>query len=131
MGVVKVRGNERILHRNGLQIETESLSECLRGFAAFLKSTVVKVRYVSSSKPVKTVLVGHNANVFDTPLLIRGINQIDLVRLQFQEFSGLTLRRQPNLGKASYQGKQPTSSIRRRYRSQGKPPRHLLMSFSK
>ena len=80
-----MRGNERILHRNGLQIETGSLSECLRGFAAFLKSTVVKVRYVSRSKPVKTVLVGHNANVFDTPLLIRGINQIDLVRLQFQE----------------------------------------------
>ena len=78
-------GNERILHRNGLPIETESLSECLRGFAAFLKSTVVKVRNVSRSKPVKTVLVGHNANVFDTPLLIRSINQINLVRSQFQE----------------------------------------------
>jgi len=37
-------GNERILHKNELQIETESLSECLPGFAAFLKSTVVKVR---------------------------------------------------------------------------------------
>ena len=50
-----------------------------------MKSTVVKVRNVSRSKPVKAVLVGHNTNVFDTPLLIRSINQIDLVRSQFQE----------------------------------------------
>ena len=78
-------GNELTLHRNGIQIETESLSECLRGFAAFLKSTIVKVGNVTRSKPVKTVLVGHNANVFDTPLLIRSINHIDLVRSQFQE----------------------------------------------
>ena len=74
-------GNGRILYRNGIQLPTESLSQCLLGFADFLKSTIVP-----NQKTVKTVIIGHNANAFDTPLLIRSINNSeDHVRAQFQE----------------------------------------------
>ena len=78
-------GDERILHRNGIQLPTESLSQCLLDFADFLKTTISKVTH---PKPVKTVLVGHNANVFDKPLLIRSINNCGHhVRSQFHELA--------------------------------------------
>ena len=67
-------GNLHILHRNGIQLHTESSSECLQGFSDLLKSTIVKVGNATNPKPVKTVHVGHNAAVFDTPLHIRSIN---------------------------------------------------------
>ena len=65
-------GNERILHRNGFALQTVSLPECLLPFANFLKSTSATIKN-ATSKPVKILLIVHNANVFDTPLLIRSI----------------------------------------------------------
>ena len=63
-------GNERILYSHDNQLEPEYLIECLRSFAYFLKTSAVKTGNVTLLKPMKTVLIGQIANVFDTPLLI-------------------------------------------------------------
>ena len=79
-------GNERILYRNGNQLETGPPTECLRSFADFLKTSAVKTGNATLLKSVKTVLIGHNATVFDTPLLIRSINQSgDHIKSMFQD----------------------------------------------
>ena len=77
-------GNERILHRNGFALQTVSLPECLLSFANFLKSTSATIKN-ATSKPVKILLIGHNVNVFDTPLLIRSITKYRETEPKFKE----------------------------------------------
>ena len=77
-------GNERVLHRNGFALQTVSLPECLLSFANFLKSTSATIKN-ATSKPVKILLIGHNANAFDTPLLIRSIAKYTETEPKFKE----------------------------------------------
>ena len=77
-------GKERVLHRNGFALQTVSLPECLLSFANFLKSTSATIKY-ATSKPVKILLIGHNSNVFDTPLLIRSMAKYRETEPKFKE----------------------------------------------
>jgi len=77
-------GNERVLHRNGFALQTVSLPECLLSFANFLKSTSATIKN-ATSKPVKIFLIGHKANAFDTPLLIRSIAKCTKTEPKFKE----------------------------------------------
>ena len=95
-------GNERVLHRNDFALQTVSLSECLLSFANFLKSTSATIKN-ATSKPLKIFLIGHNANAFYTPLLIRSIAKYRKTE------PGLAIHGQFNLDQASSKGKQPVA----------------------
>ena len=62
-------GGKKVLHRGGILLETVGYNECLKSFVDFLQESS-NVRDIQSSS-VNTVLIGHNSNSFDTPLLLR------------------------------------------------------------
>ena len=54
--------NQRVLCYDGIQVMSVSVEQCLKNFIAFLSV---------SPAASTTVLIGHNATVFDTPTLLR------------------------------------------------------------
>ena len=64
-------GGKKVLHRGGILLETVGYNECPKSFVDFLQESS-NVRDIQSSS-VNTVLIGHNSNSFDTPLLLRTI----------------------------------------------------------
>lgn len=55
----------------------------MRSFCEFLKTTASEVRK-NTSKEVHTVLIAHNGHVFDSPLLVRSLEQCDGIRQQIE-----------------------------------------------
>ncbi len=69
-------GSSKVLRRNGMELPTVSLKECLLSFTEFLKTTTNEVRKSTPNK-VLTVLIGHITHVFDSPVLLRSVEQCD------------------------------------------------------
>ena len=66
-------GGRKILHRGGIFLETVAYNESLKSFVDFLEEiSSLNVPTVPSSS-INVVLIGHNSNTFDTPVLLRTI----------------------------------------------------------
>ena len=69
--IKSVNGNRKLFKENR-PVETVSLHETITQFTKYLERTINKASISSTdNKPVCTVLVGHNAATFDTPILLR------------------------------------------------------------
>ena len=66
-------GGRKMLHRGGIFLETVAYNKCLKSFVDFLEeiSSLNVPAFPGSSMNV--VLIGHNSNTFDTPVLLRTI----------------------------------------------------------
>ena len=111
-------GSKKILRRNGIELSTVSLQECLRSFAEFLKTTATEVQK-ATSKEVHTVLIGHNGNVFDCPLLVRSLEQCDdiqshIKKVYFADSLALTkqLLKEKNQALRNTDGTTPKANLR-------------------
>ena len=111
-------GSKKILRRNGIELSTVSLQECLRSFAEFLKTTATEVQK-TTSKEVHTVLIGHNGNVFDGPLLVRSLEQCDdiqshIKKVYFADSLALTkqLLKEKNQALRNTDGTTPKANLR-------------------
>jgi len=102
------------------------LVECARGFAALLKSIIIKVGNVTHPKPVKC-FCGSRHQCFGHAITHKKYKP--QWRTSPIAVSRIGLAARQNLGKASHQRKKRTSSTQRWYHSQGKPLRYLQHLF--
>ena len=66
-------GGRKILHRGSIFFETVAYNECLKSFVDFLEEiSSLNVPAVPSSS-INVVLIGHDSDTFDTPVLLRTI----------------------------------------------------------
>ena len=68
-------GGRKVLHRGGIFLETVTHQECLKLFVGFLEEISSLNVPADHSSSINIVLIGHNANTFDTPVLLRTILQ--------------------------------------------------------
>ena len=68
--IVKING-ERKLQKNIKEVSTLPLKEALSKLLAFVSQSVDRAKSQTINKNVSTVLLGHNASTFDTPVLLR------------------------------------------------------------
>ena len=66
-------GGRKVLHRGGVFLETVTYNECLKSFGAFLEEISSLNVPADHSSSMNMVLIGHNSNTFDTPVLLRTI----------------------------------------------------------
>lgn len=69
-------GGKKILHRGGSRLQTVPLPDCLLSFVNFLEDSKRSISYD------KIVLIGHNSATFDTPILLRTLQDYSPELLQ-------------------------------------------------
>lgn len=61
-----------VLHKDGNEVQSVSLQECLGRLLNFIETTCkITTTKKRKLKPLITVMVGHNSALFDTPVLLR------------------------------------------------------------
>ena len=71
-----------MLFKNGQQLSSKTQAECLQNFITFIEKTEEKCKQKTYKPSVVTVLIGHNASTFDTPVLLRSAPSTFSARLK-------------------------------------------------
>ena len=73
---------ELMLFKNGQQLSSKTQAECLPNFITFIEKNEEKCKQKTYKPSVVTVLIGHNASTFDTPVLLRSAPSTFSARLK-------------------------------------------------
>ena len=67
---IKTTGGISLLFKDHQPVESVPVKEALGDFVAYLKENIARAQS-RTNKQVRTILMGHNATTFDTPILLR------------------------------------------------------------
>ena len=119
-----VIGGKKVLHRGGNILETVSQAECLEAFVDFIAAS--KTRNDSA----KVILIGHNSSSFDTPVLLRTLQQYSPQHIpKMKELSQHSSRRQSCFDSKTHSRKMPSVANRGRFVCEDKPSSCLQSPF--
>ena len=83
LNIINVKG-ERKLFKNNEMVQTLPFAEAISHFQTYVSQSIDRAK-TTTSKPVHTVLIGHNVSTFDTPILLRCAGEEIAKKLQSQD----------------------------------------------